>query len=827
MNKLSKRLKIILIIDFILLLICLLGMKQNIQKAGLEPQKHIAFKVEGKSVYVSKIRAPELKNIFWQGDKLLLIDGRKVSRKEDIEFILDSHSIGDSVQFSLLREERHVNLQVKLPSYYNLYDNLTQIFVGLVFLILGLFVINKRPELLMANIWHWASVWTAVIITLTWGNYSAGVFNLGQLNRLFFFIAYAFVPTLFVHLSFVFPRYKWQHLKKLTYPLYGFSALLAIFMSITFLSASQSISVDWFHYHMNVFDLNRLYFAIAMVFGVINIFQSSINAQEESERRQIRWVVFGLAIGPPSFVFFWQMPQLMGFDSFIPEAILLQIMLIIPITFSIAIVKYHAFNIDHIFRRSTVYVFMAFFLLVVYAALVGLSVLFVGFITVESSLVTTVIAAILTPIFFEPIRRGLQKLVDKKFFRVQYNYRVAQRHFTQELNESYDKNTIVQIAIRKIDDLLQLKYSAIYIKNEISSEIELAASKNFDQFDKGLIKDIYKQAQNSNQTIFTHQNIIESGLEFEDLNIPNDNKKYTCLATPLKDPKNDVIGILILGRKKSGQKYTHEDIDLLRTVGIQLGLAIQRTVFQKQLLLKNLEAEHLNELNQLKSYFVSSVSHDLQSPLTSIRMFAELLNEKKNIPESKRSEYLEIIEGESSRLSRLISNVLDFSKIERGIKEYHFKKLNINTVLKNVVKIMDYQLSQQNFEVNENYSKNEIILNADEDALISICINLISNVIKYSADKKSIFISTEVENEDVVVKFTDEGVGISSEDQQHIFETFYRSKDENIQSSGGAGLGLTLVKHVVEAHNGKVEVESKPGQGSTFILYFPIGEIKN
>jgi signal transduction histidine kinase len=821
MDDFRKKLSRIFVVDFLLLIICILGLTRIIQKAGLSPEKHVSFNVEKDGLHVNKIISPGLTKYFVPGDKLIAIAGHAISSKEEIEFVLDSYSEGDIVSFLILRDGQQIRLKIELPFYYNWIDNTAQTIVGLIFFIFGVFVIYKRPELVMANVWHWASVGTAIIITSTWGTYSAGEFSIGQFTRLFFFIAYAFVPSLFIHLSFVFPRYKWPNLKKLSYLLYGFSTALAITLCATFLMASSTVSLDWFNHLLTAFNLNRLYFAVAMTFGVANIFHSSIHAQEESERRQIRWVVFGLAIGPPAFVFLWQLPQVFSVDLIVPEFTIVLVMLIVPVTFSIAIVKYHVFDIDHIFRRSSVYFFTALILLVMYAALVGLSVLFIGFITVESSLVTTVVAAILTPLIFEPLRRFLQKMVDQKFFRVRYNYRLAQQKFTQELNTSLDKESIVQMTIRRIDDLLQVKFSGFYIKNE-QGLWELSASKNFGQFSGEIIDDLVNYAQNASKAVLSYFNMLESGIPFEALDKKNLKITSKCLMVPLKSPTVEIIGMLILGRKKSGQKFTLEDIGLLKTIGIQLGLALQRTELQKQLLLKNLETERLNELNRLKSYFVSGVSHDLQSPLTSIKMFAELLAEKESIPKEKQKEYLKIIEGESARLSRLIKNVLDFSKIERGKTAYNFREISLNKVLKDVLHLMDYQFKQRHFRVKTDFLENDIILSADEDALCSGFINVLTNSIKYSDKQKEIHISTQLEDGQVVVKIADMGIGISDEDQQHIFDTFYRSQDASVQSSGGVGLGLSLVAHVVKAHKGTIKVESKLGEGTVFILSFPL-----
>ena len=137
------------------------------------------------------------------------------------------------------------------------------------------------------------------------------------------------------------------------------------------------------------------------------------------------------------------------------------------------------------------------------------------------------------------------------------------------------------------------------------------------------------------------------------------------------------------------------------------------------------------------SYYVSSVSHDLKTPLTSIKMFTEILKESSNIKSGNAGEYLDIIEGESDRLSRLINNVLNFAKIENGIKEYSFAKMDISECIEDVLKIMEYQFMMDNFKVDKSLQQN-VFISADKDAVKEVLINLISNSIKYSPSVKSI-----------------------------------------------------------------------------------------
>jgi two-component system phosphate regulon sensor histidine kinase PhoR len=200
-------------------------------------------------------------------------------------------------------------------------------------------------------------------------------------------------------------------------------------------------------------------------------------------------------------------------------------------------------------------------------------------------------------------------------------------------------------------------------------------------------------------------------------------------------------------------------------------------------------------------------------------MYVDFLKQKKDINESKKYEYLETISGESDRLSRLINNVLDISRIERGVKNYQFTEINLNDLIKNVMKSVQYQLRQYDFEVHLDLPENDIHLSGDQDSLDRALTNLISNAVKYSGENKYLSIRLFLKENTIGIEVADKGVGISPEDQEKIFEIFYRSNDKRIQEIGGAGLGLAIVDHFVKAHKGRIEIKSEPGQGSRFTIW--------
>ena len=214
----------------------------------------------------------------------------------------------------------------------------------------------------------------------------------------------------------------------------------------------------------------------------------------------------------------------------------------------------------------------------------------------------------------------------------------------------------------------------------------------------------------------------------------------------------------------------------------------------------------------------------MKTPLTSIKLFAERLKSSQDISLEKKNNYLEIIEGESDRLTRLINNVLDFSKIERGIQQYKFSPTNVVEIVKNVLVTMEYQFRINKFKVNTKYEANKIIVNVDADAVSEALINLLSNALKYYSNKKEINVLVKSNDEYAVIDIEDKGKGIDSEDLANIFEPFFRSNDLKIDNAGGAGLGLAIVKHIMDAHKGNICVQSRKDEGSTFSLLFPLGK---
>jgi signal transduction histidine kinase len=227
------------------------------------------------------------------------------------------------------------------------------------------------------------------------------------------------------------------------------------------------------------------------------------------------------------------------------------------------------------------------------------------------------------------------------------------------------------------------------------------------------------------------------------------------------------------------------------------------------------------KLAQAKSTFVSNVSHELKTPLALIRLFAETLELGRVKSTEKAQEYYRIINNESRRLTQLINNILDFSKIEAGRKEYEFEETDVAEVVEEVIRSYEYQIVNAGFELATDIGHDLPAASIDRDAISQAVLNLINNAVKYSDEDKKIAVRVRARDRFVAIEVTDTGIGIPRSEHEKIFEKFYRVSTGLVHNTKGSGLGLALVKHIVEAHKGQISVESLPGKGSKFTILIP------
>jgi signal transduction histidine kinase len=235
------------------------------------------------------------------------------------------------------------------------------------------------------------------------------------------------------------------------------------------------------------------------------------------------------------------------------------------------------------------------------------------------------------------------------------------------------------------------------------------------------------------------------------------------------------------------------------------------------LLLRDVSRE--TQLNRLRSDFVSGVSHELKTPLTLIRLYTETMLDEEQFRPEERKGFHQIILRESERLTHLIERALDFGRIERREKQYHLEEGNLAPFIAQTIQVYGEYLKRRGFSVETNLAPAVPAVAFDADAVAQAVVNLLDNAAKYSGDSKFVGVRLLAEDSAVVFEVADRGIGIPAEEREKIFQQFYRSGTRS--GKGGYGLGLYLVKHIMDAHGGRIEVQSEAGHGSRFRLVFP------
>jgi signal transduction histidine kinase len=272
-----------------------------------------------------------------------------------------------------------------------------------------------------------------------------------------------------------------------------------------------------------------------------------------------------------------------------------------------------------------------------------------------------------------------------------------------------------------------------------------------------------------------------------------------------------------LAAGQAGQTAGRRDLLIF---GASTALVLTVLLVGVVLLLRDVSREM--QLSRVRADFVSGVSHELKTPLTLIRLYGETLLDSDDMVREKRRSYYQVITRESERLTQLIEKVLDFSRIDRGRKQYHLEKGDLAAVVRRTVEVYEHYLRRRGFSVETELAPSLPPVRFDAEAVAQAVLNLLDNAMKYSGESRFVAVRSRSEDNRVVLEVQDHGIGIPADEHDKIFQQFYRAHGGTGETGkGGYGLGLFLVKHIMDAHGGSIELDSESGRGSCFRLIFP------
>jgi signal transduction histidine kinase len=685
-----------------------------------------------------------------------------------------------------------------------------------VFLFAAWFVEQKSPFNDRSLPFSLAAMVVAVMIATAQARFDTHFFSVANTLHIGFLFAYTLAPAFFFRWSLNFPKAHTRSSHRIIfYALLLCAVVLSLYAAIQFHEAVVEKTYSFFQKYQTALNLCRVFFALLVAGALFNLSRAYIHLQAEGDLRRLRWTLVGTGIGGLPFVMLSLFPLVVFDVTLVPDELTVALSLLSPAMLAIAITRYRLLDVDMLFVQSFTFLSTLLLLSMLYGvALFLLSKLFAETESYSPYLVAA-FATVLVLICFEPIKARVQAFANQHIFKAQFNAERAETQLTAAIQKATSEDDLAETLAHHLYALLGVSSVAVTYFTRDGNRLKLHAQRNF------ILKEprsILFSAPLSEPQLLARHEQLEDGIAYCPANDSRFERWQIALAVPIVSERA-ILGYILLGEKHSQLVFNAEEIRLLKSIASTTATTLARLRLQRDLALKSEEAQRLRELSELKSYFVSSVSHDLRTPLTSIKLFAEMLSDK--LDDATAKKYLAMIQGESERLSKMVANILSFAKSEKGIETHHFETLNLSALAAEAVQALAYQIELGCFEVKTNFEPT-LLIEGDKPLLLQAIENLLSNAMKYSGNSKQIDVRTFRSERDAVLCVKDYGIGISEADQARLFEPFFRSPNERSKQIGGAGLGLALVKNTMNTHRGKVLVKSLVGEGSEFELHFPL-----
>jgi PAS domain S-box-containing protein len=394
---------------------------------------------------------------------------------------------------------------------------------------------------------------------------------------------------------------------------------------------------------------------------------------------------------------------------------------------------------------------------------------------------------------------------------------VARNVIATTLGQSFDLDHILHATLDALLEVIGMSAGWIHLLDENEGALSLVAQRGFSQAMVEEAKTMQLGMGITGQVARSGQRIVLDDARQDPRNVLETSRQEelrALVAVPIK-AKDNVLGVLGVFSRDPHPPSLHE-VDLITSVGHQIGLAIENVRLARQAS----EIEILREVDRLRSELLANISHELRTPLGLIKVFcASLLEEDVEFDRVTQREFLSNIQQETERLEDLVNNLLDLSRIQNGRLWIDKCPTDVGQLAREIMKAMGIQLVQHQLVCD--FSPEPLVAMVDPRGFEQVLRNLLSNAVKYSPAGGAITVQGREEEGHLLVRVSDQGIGIPAEELPKIFERFYRVENEITASVRGAGLGLAVCQGIVEAHGGRIWVESTQGAGSTFCFTLP------
>ncbi|MEW5798425.1 MAG: ATP-binding protein [Bacteroidota bacterium] len=793
-----------LLADTVILILCLFHIPSIVERG------HFPFAVSDQngSVIITEITSPLLTPLLSIGDRLVSVNGVLPRATFELQLVADTKKKHDQIMVAADHGGTEVRTSIALLPYYDsMRFVLLTFFVGMVMLILSGMLIFSIPHEPLVHYLHNIIVTLSAALMLTWGTLDSSL--LTAITTTLFFLSY----ILFGFIFLLFSRALWKpHAPVPSWIVAGMHGIIVLYagwISYLYLSSATTLSLEQFRIFSSYLFAFRLFVVLSVCTGMGMLIASLAKRTTPEEATRLRWIIGGILAGGIPYTLFGIIPvTLFGVDAFAEELSTL-FFLLIPICVSVAFIRYNLLNLRSFVRRQRIYTTIR---LLIYLCIVFISAVLAGHVygagEFDSYIVATLITGSAVALLL-PAGKIFEQYIDERLFETKLNFRKILKDSVAELHTALDDRSLFQYLTAVIQRSLPVHSVAIY--QNVNGALEPINSGIDNAQNTALPETVLRTVAGNNATVVA---LASEGIQ--DIHFD-----YAVLV---RRSSGDVAAFIGLMMEMRNDRLVDEDRDFLSALAAEVSQMMERFRMQEEIILKKNEAQRLKEMDALKSFFVSSVSHDLRLPLTSIQMYADMLRSNTSLSTHKKRDFIRTILGETRRLTRHVENILDLNSIEHRQFRLEFSSLDVRRIVRRAVHAMQYEIKKHSARIRLSLPKSPLLVSADETALERVVMNLLSNALKYSLPPKKITIAMKRhDTSSVQILVGDNGIGIPTQEQSKVFAPFYRvRRSSGERATSGMGIGLAVVKYIVEQHHGMITLQSGAKKGTKITVTLPL-----
>ena len=814
-------------------------------------------------------------------DVILGIGPFSLQRGEEIEFALDGTRAGESIAARLRRGVNEMTVTLLLCPRNTWRYTIVNLILGLHIILIGVWVFFNKSREKPARIFLGLTFCLGLAILISTARLPAGPQPWTYILPLVYWLIYPLFPAFFVHFVTIFPREKLvrgsKNMRRLL--IYGPAALFIILLQANHLPALFSRNLDAFRVYYRYFNFHRFYLILFFLTAMGVLIHTYWTARSGIEKNKVRWILWGLAMGCAPFIVLWSIPLMVGAPPFVPEEITSLALLIAPVSFAVAIVKYNFFDIDAVINRSLVYGLLSGGIVGVYLSLSGFAGHLMTTMSPEANRTIAIMCTLVAAILFNPAKEKIQNFVDRTFYRAKYNYRLATKEFSGLMTKARTPPEVLNALMAHIHAAVPVEKIAIpaspqskqkiLARHEVSEEDAalLASEAGEEMLQTALLQAIGMMTEGAATPR------IELALELE--------RRHFEVFLPVAIGAGE-WNALLLGRKLSGEKYSEEDLELVAALAAEAFNALSRIRFQEAAVQERAEREKLEALNRLQDEknrelelknqeiirtqeklvtqeklaslgaLTAGIAHEIKNPLNFVNNFAQLsidlieeLRAKLAAPreewETATAENIadilatlqknaEKINHHGQRADGIVRSMMMHSRGKTGQREM----TDINHLLDEAVNLTYHGIRSQdvsfNITIEKEYDETVGKLEVVPQDVQRFFLNIINNACYAAHQKKKDFkeragsfaptlsVRTKTLPDKVEIMIRDNGSGIPAAIRDKIFNPFFTTKP----TGKGTGLGLSISYDIiVQEHKGEIRVETEAEKFTAFVISLP------